>query len=118
MTDLHEKAEQLQGPDIVTTSDLPERPPGRPDSVELVDADELTADGTFPEFGEFLAVEEEGAEEESYWECPANLAAVMVSRAEESGKALTGIWFDVVAAQKDPSGEWKFVTEIEAEESS
>lgn len=118
MTDLHEKAEQLQGPDIVTTSDLPERPPGRPDSLELVDANDLSAEGTFPEFGEFLPVEEEGKEEESYWECPSNLAAVMVSRAEESGNALTEIWFDIVAAQKDPSGEWKFVTDIGTDDDS
>lgn len=112
MTDLHQKAEELTGPEIVTTSDLPSREPARIDSVDLVGADELTAEGTFPEFGEFLTVGREEEEEEEYWECSTALAALIVDAAEESEKALTDHVVDIEAASKDPSGEWRYVLDV------
>lgn len=110
MTDLTEKAQQNQGPEIVTTGDLGERPPGRIDSAELVAADDLTAEGQFPEFGEFLVVEAEG--EEEYWECNSELAALIVNAVEESEKAITDHVVSIMSTGKNPAGEWQFMMDV------
>lgn len=109
MTDLRDHAESHRGdgPEIVLTSDLPQRPGSTIVSLELIDSDELTEEGQFPQHGSFLEVETPDGETE-YWECPGGLAAYVVAVAEEQEVELETAILDVQQVSKTPSGEWRF----------
>lgn len=111
MTDLRDQA-QAGGPEIVRVSDQPQAGAVTIASSELADADDLTPEGQFPEFGSFLEVEtaDGGAE---YWECPSSLAATIVEIVDEADGELVGVNVDVEEVVKTPSGEWRYVAAVE-----
>lgn len=113
MTDLAEHAEAYRGdgPEIVLTSDLPQRPSAEIVSSTLVDHDELTDEGQFPQHGSFLAVELPEGEEE-YWECAGGLAAAVMELCEEREMEPEGAILSVQQVSKTPSGEWRFVVDV------
>lgn len=78
----------------------------------MADANDLTPEGQFPEFGSFLAVEtEDGAAE--FWECPSSLASTVVEIVDEADGAIEGAVLEVDEVVKTPSGEWRFVAQVE-----
>lgn len=110
MTDLEDHADSYkgEGPEIVLTSDLPQRPDSEISSTELVDADELTDEGQFPNHGSFLEVETPEGETE-YWECTGGLAATVMEMADEREIEVAGAVLGVDQVSKTPSGEWRFM---------
>lgn len=80
---------------------------------ELVPADELTAEGEFPEYGDFLKVETTtgGAEpswnREEYIECPQALAQWLVEHQEIASKK----GFRIRTVQK-VDGAWQYECEV------
>lgn len=115
MTDLADHAKSYDGPEIVLTSDLPQRPDGWIVETELVAHDELTPEGQFPEYGQFLRVKLEDGEEE-YWEVTGNLAASVMEMAEEREIELVGAVLRISTVSKTPSGEWRFVLDLFSED--
>lgn len=106
MTTLSEKADR--GPRVVLAGDLVESQYSH-DVEELMNADELTPEGEFPQYGDFLPVEERSQMDgtfrgECYVEVPAALAEWLVENTEP------GDWWQVRAAEK-VEGEWQ----VEAE---
>ena len=78
---------------------------------ELVDADTLTEQGEFPEYGDFLECRErspvDGSDRgECYVEVPAALARWLVEHTEP------GSWWKVNAADKNSDGAWQFDAEV------
>lgn len=76
------------------------------EELELYEADDITEEGEFPQFGDFLKVNRPHGGEE-WVECPADLARWLVEEID----AETGEWFRILSAQK-VDGEW----ELEIEE--
>lgn len=113
MTDLADHAKRGDGPEIVLTGDLPQRPASTIVSRTLVDHDELTDDGQFPQHGSFLEVETPEGETE-WWECSGNLAAVVMELADEKELEPEGAILSVDQVSKTPSGEWRFVASLTA----
>lgn len=113
MTDLADHAEAYRGdgPEIVLTSDLPQRPESAIATTTLADHDELTEEGQFPQHGSFLEVETPEGETE-YWECAGGLAATVMEIAEAEGYELEGALLNVSQVSKTPSGEWRFVVSL------
>lgn len=113
MTDLQEHADAYRGdgPEIVLTSDLPQRPEVEIASSTLADHDELTDEGQFPQHGSFLEVETPEGETE-YWECPGGLAALVMELADEEELEPEGALLSVSQVSKTPSGEWRFVASL------
>lgn len=79
------------------------------DQTELVAADDLTPEGDFPQYGDFLPVQERspvdgGFRGDCFIEVPAALAEWLVENTEP------GDWWQVHAVEKN-DGEWR----IEAE---
>lgn len=105
MTTIRDQAERGDGPEIVLMSDLPQRQQGKIKNQDLVDCDELTEDGQFPEHGSFLEVEVE--DETEYWECAGSLASEVVEGVDEMETEITGLLVDVLSVAKAPSGEWR-----------
>lgn len=111
MTSLEDKAEGSPDVDLARQS-----APGayRLSSKELAGADELTAEGEFPKFGDFLKVERLGygdgdepeAKGEKYIECPAGLAEWLVEN-----EISVGDDFRVLQTQK-VDGEWQYDCEV------
>lgn len=113
MTDLEDHADAYRGdgPEIVLTSDLPQRPESTIVTTTLVDHDELTDEGQFPQHGSFLEVETPEGETE-FWECPGGLAATVVDLADEWEIEVAGALLSVSQVSKTPSGEWRFVASL------
>lgn len=117
MTSLGDKA-RGDGPEVVLPADQPEEPPVTPMGTELYDPNDLTPDGQFPEFGDFLRVcpvDEDGEiveDEERYWSTPKALADVLVEWAEENEEEPTGLVVSVDSVHKTPNGEWRYVTAV------
>lgn len=117
MTSLKDKA-RGDGPEVVLPADQPEEPPVVPLGMELYDCDDLTPEGQFPEFGEFLRVaplveDEVEEDDERYWSTPKALAEVVVEQAEEHEVEPTGLVVSVDSVHKTPAGEWRYVTAVE-----
>lgn len=99
------------GPEIVLARDLPTKPAAKLSGGGLHAADDLTPEGQFPEFGQFLKVFPESlegtgwADEPEYWECPQSLASMIV---EELGddEDPTGLAVKIRQVVKDPGGAW------------
>lgn len=114
MTTIDDKAER--GPEV----DLARQSaPGvyRLKTRKLVGADDVTPEGEFPEFGDFLRVDRlketgTGIEpaEEQFIECPAGLAEWLVDRSLETGDD-----FRLVTCRK-VDGEWSYTAEELAQE--
>lgn len=103
-----DKAEASDAPDVY----LPRDSIGlyRLESDELVDCDDITPDGEFPQYGDFLEVTQatggatKGWGEIAYVSCPGNLAKQLVdmSLIEE------GATFRIQGARKTASGNWTY----------
>lgn len=114
--DVFDKASQGGGKEVVTTANLPDADPARIVTPDLYPADDLTPDGEFPEFGEFLEMRRESDGETVFWECSTALAEVLAEefeRAEEQEP--TGTRVDVEFVAKAPSGEWRLTLDVEPE---
>jgi hypothetical protein len=78
-------------------------------SDELTGADEISDEGEFPKFGDFLDVEvtHGGAnpsfDDEAWVECPGSLAKIIVELGLDVGDC-----FRIQSARKNPSGEWEY----------
>jgi len=106
MTDLAEKADR--GPSLTLASELLESQYCY-EETELVPADELTPEGDFPQYGDFLPVQERspvdsGFRGDGYVEVPAALAEWLVENTKP------GDWWQVHAIEK-VDDEWQ----VEAE---
>lgn len=78
---------------------------------DLEPADELTPEGEFPEYGDFLQVTERRGGTR-FIECPAALAEWLVEQEPEPG----GFWFRIQTVQK-VDGEWQYhVEQLDDEE--
>lgn len=81
------------------------------EEIDLVSADDLTAEGEFPQYGEFLEVQvthggpDPTVNGSEYIECPGALAKWLVEEAEP------GDWFHIQTVQK-VDGEWQYELEI------
>lgn len=76
-------------------------------TTDLEAANDLTPDGDFPQFGDFLKVERVGSDgTEKYIECPAALARWLVHEADAS----PGFCFRIRSVQKI-DGEWQYKCE-------
>jgi hypothetical protein len=100
---LGEKAEAT--PEVVVTRDLFGSEAYQLVTDELTEADELTAEGEFPQYGQFLEVDSRayphGDERgEKYIEVPTALARWVVDNVEE------GDWFRITETRK-VDGEWQ-----------
>lgn len=102
---LGEKAEQAEQPDVKLARDSA---PGLYvlQTDELTEADEITAEGEFPQYGDFLEVGRPNAEGEAerseFIECPAGLARWLVEEEIEIGDS-----FRVLDVWKD-DGSWQY----------
>lgn len=98
MTDLEEKAQETPEVSLARQS-----APGayRLEDTELIEADSLTGEGEFPEFGEFVETTNSSGETE-YVEVPQDLAAQLVEH--EIG---TGDHFRIVQVSKI-DGSWEY----------
>lgn len=112
MTDIRDHAERGGGPEIVLTSDLPQKPPAKIVDAEMVDHDHLTDEGQFPQHGSFIEVETQEGETE-YWECAGGLASAIVEMADEMETEIPGLRLTVSEVAKAPSGEWRFVIDLQ-----
>lgn len=112
MTDIRDHAESGGGPEIVLTGDLPQRPAAEISDADLVDHDDLTDEGQFPSHGSFLEVETPDGETE-YWECAGGLASAIVEMADEMESEITGLRLSVDQVSKTPSGEWRYVIDLQ-----
>lgn len=118
---LREKA-QGEGPEVVLPADQPDRPAVRLLESDLYLADDLTPEGQFPEFGDFLRVQAvdleneplEDEPDEEYWSAPKALANVLVEWAGENEEELTNLVVDVDSVHKTPTGEWRYVSAVES----
>lgn len=104
------------GPEVVLVADQPHRPEAQVQSADLVQADELTPEGSFPEHGTFLEVEVDG--EVEYWECPKALAQVVVETADAEEVAIPDLQVDVDQVVKTPGGEWRYTAACEPADGS
>lgn len=78
----------------------------RVESTALYDADEVSAEGEYPEYGSWLRLD--GG---SYLECPRGLAAVLVEELDEDHSGPFTLTVENVT--KDPdSGEFRFVAGV------
>lgn len=111
MTDLADHAKTGDGPEIVLTGDLPQRPASTIVSSTLVDHDDLTEEGQFPQHGKFLEVETPEGETE-FWECAGSLAGAVMEVADEEELEPEGATLNVSQVSKTPSGEWRFVISL------
>lgn len=81
-------------------------------SLELSGADELTEEGDFPQYGDFLKCHRAGTEKLVWVECPAALARFLVNEID----AEVGTCFRVRSVTK-VDGEWEYNAEqVEVEE--
>jgi len=103
-----DKAEASNAPDVY----LPRDSIGlyRLENDELTDCDEITEEGQFPEYGDFLeATEAVGgaspgwAGETCYVSCPGGLAEVLAGMEIEPGDC-----FRIESARKSASGSWVY----------
>jgi len=102
MTDLADKAES--GPDVTLAPDLLEGQYSYEDT-ELIGADELTDEGEFPQYGEFLPVDERspydgGFREQTHIQVPTALAKWLIENTKP------GDWWQVTEAKK-VGGRWQ-----------
>lgn len=105
MTDIEEKAEASPEVDLVRQS-----APGvyRLETTELVGADDLTGEGSFPQYGDFLRVSTSHGGENPQWdaeqyiECPQALAQWLVDHEVGEGDA-----FRIRDVTK-VDGEWQY----------
>lgn len=85
--------------------------PYRLEDTETTDADDISPEGQFPQFGEFLdvvALDGNAADLGPRWlECPGGLARELV----DGDLVEAGAQFQVVEATKDDSGAWTFDVE-------
>lgn len=95
--DIEDKAQETPDVDLARQS-----APGayRLESTELTDANDVTPEGDFPEYGDFLEVT--GTSGEQFIECPAALARWLVDNGIEAGDG-----FRIVSVQK-VDGEWEY----------
>lgn len=119
MTSLEDKAEQAET-EVRLASDAP----GvyELNSPELAPADEVSAEGEFPQYGDFLdtttvvdartfeedpdtAWTDEGGQQ-VYVECPGDLAGTLVETGVEAGDV-----FAISQVNKSQDGAWKFVVD-------
>lgn len=107
MDDLRDKA--AGSVDAERAADLDGR--YRVESTALYDADDVTAEGEYPEYGEWLAL----ADGEGYVECPRGLAAVLVEELPEDHSGPFTLSVEAVNKDAD-SGEFRFVAGAETEE--
>lgn len=80
-------------------------------TTELVGADELTPEGEFPQYGDFLEVQErspvDGTDRGTvHVEVPSALARWLVEHVEK------GDWWTVNGAEKGEDGTWRFRCEL------
>jgi len=92
-------------------SDLPQRGKAEIKHGDLIDCDELTEEGQFPQHGSFLEVRRE--EETEYWECAGSLASEVVEAVDEMESGIPGLLVSVLSVAKAPSGEWRCRVELE-----
>lgn len=112
--DLNDKAQET--PDVTLAGDLLESA-YEVTETELVKADEVTAEGEFPKYGDFLPVDEYSPYDgtprgETYIEVPQALAQLLIER-----EFTDGTRWKVVQSRK-VDGEWQFdVEEVESGDS-
>lgn len=107
-----EKAAQ-NSQQVWLAGELKERSPSTILAEELVPADEISDDGEFPKFGEYLEVEKDG--EEEFWECPQGLAAAIVGVVPEELETVVGCEVVIdLAAQEGPQDNWVFSVQVNA----
>lgn len=112
MTGLREHADS-GGPEVVLAADLAHQGPAAIANGRLLDADQITDEGEFPNHGKFLAVRREQpgngswADELEYWECPSALAAEITDELDED-ETIAGTGFQVARAHGGNGDPWKF----------
>lgn len=111
MTDLEDKAAGGDGPEVVLAPDGPGY--YRLEDRQLVEAEELSPEGEFPKYGEFLEVvrltrtgEPRGPSE--YLECTQDLARKLIDLSLGAGDKFT-----VKSTSKDNRGRWSWVVQRE-----
>lgn len=112
--DLNDKAQAA--PDVTLAGDLLESA-YEVDDTELVAADDLTPEGEFPQFGDFLPVREYSpydgtARGQTHIEVPQQLAEILVERDLTDGRR----W--VVAESRKVDGQWQFEVEVRSGDDS
>lgn len=123
MTDIGDLAESQNGPEIVLTDDLPQRPPAVIQSSKLADCDELTPEGQFPQYGQFCRVltEDQLDEDEpqpEYWAMTGTLARLLAEELEEleDVEVFSGLRLVIDYVSKTASGEWRYGFDVEPAE--
>jgi len=102
-----DKAEASEAPDVY----LPRDSVGlyRLESDELVDCDEITDEGQFPEYGDFIEVTQAsgganpGWGETAYVSCPGDLAKKITDMEIEIGDC-----FRIQGSRKQANGNWTY----------
>lgn len=111
------------GPEIVLAGDLGSEPRAElaaSDWDDVTPADELTPEGQFPEYGQFVAVRRYNGggyeDEEVWWNLPSGLAALIEMEIEEAGGyekvEPEQVTVDIDFAGKSEAGEWKFSGDV------
>jgi len=117
MTDLADKARR-DGPEVVLPAAQPQEPPVVPVSGALYSPDELTPEGRFPQYGDFIEMavwdpdEQTVRDDHRYWSTPKALADVLIETAEEHEMEPSGLVVDVDSVHKTPTGEWRYVVAV------
>jgi hypothetical protein len=108
MTDIEDLASTAR--DVIRAGNA-ENVPYRLEDIETTDADDISPEGEFPKFGDFLdvvALDGDGVDLGPRWlECPGGLARALVD--EDLVEA--GAEFQIVHESKDDSGAWTFDVE-------
>lgn len=121
MTSLEDHAASTSGPECHRVRDLPQEPPGLIVRDTLVDADEISDEGQFPEHGKWLKVVPESlktesgwADEPEFWECPSALAQEVVDELPDDADGPTDadLAVDVVSAVGGGEEPWQFRTTV------
>lgn len=111
------------GPEIVLAGDLGAEPRGELAMTswdEVSQADDITPEGQFPEYGQFIEVHRYNGggydDEAVWWELPSGLAALIEIELEEAGGyeevEPEQVTVDIDFAGKSDSGEWKFSGDV------
>jgi len=108
MTDIEDLASTAR--DVIRAEDA-ENVPYRLEDTETTDADDISPEGEFPQFGDFLdvtALDGDGVGLGPRWlECPGGLARMLV----DAELVEAGAEFQILDASKDDSGAWTFEIE-------
>lgn len=111
MTDIREKAASTSHEVRLPTEQ--EGQSGEILSAELVSADEISPEGDFPEYGDFLWVENSTTGSEEYWLCPVGFAAEIVDVDEEVDEVVGRLV--IVEDTTKTDGGWQYTVTVKSQ---